>query len=349
MTSTQPPRVVSLGEAIVDLIGIRDGESGGMAYRPHPGGSPLNAAVAAARLDTPTAFLTRISDDGFGALLRAHLQAAGVDLGLTESGPEPTGLAVVSVDADGRAAYGFYRAETADVSYDPRPRPTLPGSVVVGNVTVSLLRPPARDAFREIVAASGRTQGRAVGDGPVGDGPVGDGPGGDGPGERRGRITWVVDPNARPALWPDADAFRREVADWATLADVVKTSDEDLVALGADGSAAAEASIAAGWLAVGVEAVVVTLGPDGARLHRLGRPVLAVPGRRVEVVDTVGAGDTFTAALTTGLVDLAAPRELDDDAWIGLLQRAVVASSITCTRAGADPPTAAELAAVLGS
>jgi fructokinase len=333
MTSTQPPRVVSLGEAIVDLIGIRDDEGGGMVYRPHPGGSPLNAAVAAARLDTPTAFLTRISDDGFGALLRAHLQAAGVDLGLAESGPEPTGLAVVSLDADGRAAYGFYRAETADVCYDPRPRPTLPPSVVVGNATVSLLRPPARDAFREIVAATGRAQART---------------GGDAPGERRGRVTWVVDPNARPALWPDADAFRSEVADWATLADVIKTSDEDLSALGADGSATDEAAIAAGWLDVGVEAVVVTLGPDGARLHRPGRPPLAVPGRRVEVVDTVGAGDTFTAALTTGLVDLAAPHELDDDAWTALLRRAVAASSITCTRAGADPPTAAELAAVLG-
>jgi fructokinase len=333
MTPAQPPRVVSLGEAIVDLIGAPDDARGGMVYRPHPGGSPLNAAVAAARLGTPTALLTRLSDDGFGSLLRAHLRAAGVDLRLTESGPEPTGLAVVSLDTDGRAAYGFYRAETADVSYDPRPRPPLPASVAVGNATVSLLRPPARDAFREIVAAHGRASGRAAGDGDAG--------GRDRP------VTWVVDPNARPALWPDADAFRREVDDWATLADVIKTSDEDLTAFGADGSDAAEAAIAARWFAAGVAAVVVTLGPDGARLHRPGRPVLALAGRRVEVVDTVGAGDTFTAALTTGLADLAPPSELGDDAWTALLRRAVVASSITCTRAGADPPTAAELAAVL--
>lgn len=328
MTPTQPPRVVSLGEAIVDLIGAPAREGGGMVYRPHPGGSPLNAAVAAARLGTPTAFLTRLSEDGFGTLLRAHLRSAGVDLHLTESGPEPTSLAVVSLDAQGRAGYGFYRAETADVSYDPRPRPPLPASVAVGNATVSLLRPPARDAFREIVAATGRAGGRTGG-------------------RADGRVTWVVDPNARPALWPDADAFRREVDAWAALADVIKTSDEDLAALGADGSADAEAAIAAGWLEAGVDAVVVTLGPDGARLHRPGRPVLALAGRRVDVVDTVGAGDTFTAALTTGLVDLAPPRELDDDAWTALLWRAVVASSITCTRAGADPPTAAELAAVL--
>jgi fructokinase len=320
MTTPQPPRVVSLGESIVDLIGAADGSDARVAYRAHPGGSPMNAAVAAARLGTPTALLTRISDDGFGALLRAHLAAAGVDLRLAESGPEPTSLAVVTLDAAGRASYGFYRAETADVSYDPRPRPELPGSVIVGNVTVSLLRPPARDAFHDIVAASGRG-------------------GGD------GGVTWVVDPNARPALWPDADAFRREVEAWAALADVVKTSDEDLAALGADGTPADEAAVAATWLDAGAAAVIVTLGPGGARLHRPGHDPLGVPGREVEVVDTVGAGDTFTAALTTGLVDGPQPRDLDDAAWTALLRRAVVASSITCTRAGADPPTAAELAA----
>ena len=330
MTIPQPPRVVSLGECLVDLIGADDGERG-VAYRAHPGGSPMNAAVAAARLGTPTAFLTRISDDGFGALLRAHLTAAGVDLRLAESGTEPTSLAVVTLDAAGRASYGFYRAETADVSYDPRPRPTLPDSVVVGNATVSLLRPPARDAFREVVAAHGRAHGGAGGHAGAGG---------------RGRITWVVDPNARPALWPDADAFRREVAAWAELADVVKTSDADLAALGSDGTPADEAAIAATWLDAGAVAVVVTLGPDGARLHRPGLPPLDVAGRTVDVVDTVGAGDTFTAALTTGLVDRPHPQDLDDAAWTALLRRAVVASSITCTRAGADPPTAAELAAV---
>ncbi|MDF1521974.1 MAG: PfkB family carbohydrate kinase, partial [Trueperaceae bacterium] len=88
-------------------------------------------------------------------------------------------------------------------------------------------------------------------------------------------------------------------------------------------------------------------GADGARAHRPGRPVLARPGRRVAVVDTVGAGDTFTAALTTGLADLNAPP--DDDAWGALLERAIAASSITCTRAGADPPSAAELAALVAS
>jgi fructokinase len=317
MTPISDPRIVSLGESIVDLIGQSDADRGGRtAYHAHPGGSPLNAAVAAARLGVPTAMLSRFSQDAFGAQLREHLGASGVDLRLAETGPEPTSMAVVTVDAHGRATYGFYRAETADVSYDPRPRPTLPASVSVGNVTVSLLREPARTAFYDIVSDSGRAG--------------------------RGAVTWVLDPNARPALWSGPDAFGREFAAWVPLADVVKVSDEDLAYLGGE-----EAAMAAGWLATGVAAVVVTAGEEGARLYRPDRAPLSVPSRRVDVVDTVGAGDTFTAGLTTGLVDGPHPRELDDAAWTALLRRAVAASSITCTRAGADPPTAAELAAVL--
>jgi fructokinase len=317
MDAASEPRVVSLGESLVDLIGEPDAR-GALRYRAHPGGSPMNAAVAAARLGTPTALLGRLSDDAFGDLLRAHLTGAGVDLRWTERGPEPTSLAVVTVGAGGVARYGFYRAESADVSYDPRPRPTLPASVRIGHVTVSLLRPPARDAFREIVAAHGRAG--------------------------SGAVAWIVDPNARPALWPDGAAFAREVDAWVDLADVVKVSDEDLASLGGDEAAAAER-----WLRAGACAVVVTAGPEGARLHRPGRPPLAVAGRRVEVVDTIGAGDTFTAALATGLADLPHPRALDDAAWGALLRRSVAASSITCTRAGADPPTAAELSALLGA
>lgn len=311
---------MSLGEALVDLIG--DARTG---YRGLPGGSPLNAAVAAARLGTPTAMLTRFSHDAFGALLREHLGASGVDLRWAEAGPEPTSLAVVTLDDQGRASYGFYRAETADVSYDPRPRPALPPSVSVGNVTVSLLRPPAREALRDVVAAHGR--GRA---------------GGRPSAAPDDRVTWVLDPNARPALWSGPEAFARELATWLPLVDVVKVSDEDLAYLGGD-----EAGLVARWLDAGVAAVVVTAGPAGARLHRPGHPVLEAPGRRVTVVDTVGAGDTFTAGLTTGLADAPPPAALDDARWAALLRRAVAASSITCTRAGADPPTAAELAAVL--
>jgi len=317
MTPISDTRIVSLGESIVDLIGQVDADRGGRtAYRAHPGGSPLNAAVAAARLGVPTSMLTRFSEDAFGTQLREHLSESGVDLRLAETGPEPTGLAVVTIDAAGRASYGFYRAETADVSYDPRPRPALPPSVSIGNVTVSLLREPSRTAFQDIVRASGRAG--------------------------RGAVTWVLDPNARPALWPGPDAFGRELATWVPLIDVLKVSDEDLDYLGGT-----EAATATAWLAAGVAAVVVTAGEDGARLYRADRAPLSVPSRRVDVVDTVGAGDTFTAGLTTGLTDRPHPRELDDAAWTALLRRAVAASSLTCTRAGADPPTAEELAAVL--
>ncbi len=316
MTERPDPRAVTLGEALVDLIGEDAGaERGGVVYHARPGGSPMNVAVASARLGLPTAFLTRLSTDAFGTLLREHVTAAGVDLRWAERGSEPTSLAVVTLDRDRNAAYAFYRAGTADVAYDPRPRPTLPTAVTVGSVTVSLLREPARAAFRDVVREHGRAG--------------------------RGQITWLVDPNVRPALIDDWGAFERDVDAWAELADVVRVSTEDLAALDRD-----EAQAAARWLDRGTVAVVVTAGPDGARLHRSGRPVLQVPGRSVDVIDTVGAGDTFTAALLSGLVDRPRPGALDDEAWRSVLVRAVAASSITCTRQGADPPTATELDAV---
>ena len=338
------PNVVALGEALIDLIGEVDA-SGELAYRARPGGSPMNVAVAAARLGTPTAFLTRLSTDAFGARLAEHVTASGVDLRLAQRGPEPTSLAVVTLDAQRNARYAFYRVGTADVAYDPSPRPTLPASVAVGCVTLSLLLEPARGAFRDLVVASGRAAAT-------------DRAAASGAGEPTRRVVWIADPNVRPALMPDRDAFVRDVDGWAALVDVVKVSDEDLEHLGLGEVEAAER-----WFAAGAAAVAVTTGGDGARLHRRGRPVLAVPGRAVAVVDTVGAGDTFTAGLATGLAavagDRAAPHggalgeraldvgALDDARWRAVLERAVAASSITCTRAGADPPTARELADVL--
>jgi fructokinase len=305
------PRIVSLGEALVDLIG--DPLSG---YRALPGGSPLNAAVAAARLGVSTAMLTRFSRDAFGDHLRAHLQRAGVDLSLAQLGDDPTSLAVVTLDAAGGARYAFYREGSADVGFDPQPRPQLPASVSVGNVSLSLLLPPARDAYFDIVRESGRA-GSA-------------------------RVQWLLDPNARPALWPDPSAFARELERWTPLIDVIKVSDEDLSALHVS-----EAEATARWLAAGVSAVAVTAGAQGARLHWRGGPPIAVAGRSVSVMDTVGAGDTFTAGLTTGLVAVGSARELGAAEWRALLTRAVAAATLTCTRAGADPPQAAELAALL--
>jgi len=305
--------IVSLGEALVDLIG--DPQRG---YRAIPGGSPLNAAVAAARLGEHCAMLTRFSRDAFGELLRAHLSGSGVDLSLADIGDEPTSLALVTLDPTGEARYSFYRNGSADVNFNPLPRPQLPPSVRVGNLTLSLLLPPARDTFFDIVAGSGR--------------------------QGCGAVTWVLDPNARPALWPDPNAFAAELQRWLPLVDLLKLSIDDVGSLGGDLNALLQSAFAAG-----VAAVVVTAGPEGAALHRPERPTLQVPGRQVVVVDTVGAGDTFTAGLTSGLRQHGAPATLSDDAWRALLWRASVAASITCTRAGADPPTAAQLSAALST
>lgn len=306
----QPPEIVSLGEALVDLIG--DPQRG---YRAIPGGSPLNAAVAAARLGGRCALLTRLSRDPFGDLLRAHLESAGVDLSFAQIGDEPTGLALVTLDAAGAARYAFYRSGVADVLFDPQPRPELPPSVRVGNLTLSLLGSPAREAYWDLLARTGRAGRRST-----------------------GAIAWVLDPNARPALWPEPERFAAELDRWLEHVDLLKLSDEDLRFLGGDLVQLLQRAFAAG-----VHGVVVTAGADGATLHRAEAPPLSVPGRAVAVVDSVGAGDTFTAGLTTGLLQAGDPRQLSEAQWRALLQRANAAAALSCTRAGANPPSAAEL------
>ncbi len=304
MSTTEGPIVACLGEAIFDLI-----DDGHGRFTALPGGSPMNVAIACRRLAAPTAFLGRLSRDAMGRRLRRHLEAAGVDLRWAETGDEPTSLALVSLDR-GQASYAFYRQGTADVAYDPRPRPRLPATLRTGTFgSLALLAEPSGDAVLDVVRS-------------------------------HPSVRWLLDPNLRAGLTGDLASLRARLLDWVTLPQVVKASSEDLAILGMD-----EDEAAASWLARGPQAVIVTDGADGARLHRAGRPPLAVAAAPVRVVDTVAAGDTFSAALLTGWLDVPELAELSDDGWRALLRRAAQAAAITCSRAGADPPSAEELAA----
>jgi fructokinase len=163
--------------------------------------------------------------------------------------------------------------------------------------------------------------------------------------------TVSYDPNCRPLLMGERDAVLPQVLDFVAAADVVKASEDDLRWLYPK---LAVTEVAARWSRLGPALVVVTLGASGA-LATAAAGVVQVPGRAVSVVDTVGAGDSFMAALLAGLSrrdvlgahrrsalrSLAVP-EIEE-----LLGEAVVASALTCTKAGADPPTAAELSAIL--
>lgn len=308
-------RIALLGEALVDFT-----STGPLAFQGHPGGSPFNTAVACARLGQPTGFLTQISKDLFGDALVEHLRANGVDLRFVLRSDAPSTLAFVE-HAPGTNRYAFFRTGAADAGYAPHPLPELPPETAFLHFgSISLLQDPAASSIEAIVAANA------------------------------GRKLVVLDPNVRPSLIHDLPAYRERFARWLTKSDLVKLSDEDveLLAPGVSPARAAER-----WLATGPSAVVITYGGKGAILHRAGAAPLEVSAPAVAVVDTIGAGDTFTAGLSVALAQRELTkaeqlRGLPDDAWHDVLRFAAAAAALNCTRAGANPPRLAEVLAFLG-
>ncbi|MTV25082.1 carbohydrate kinase [Nitriliruptoraceae bacterium ZYF776] len=310
----QPVPIVVAGEALVDLVPRDDG-----AFTALPGGSPCNVAVGLARAEVPTAFLGALSADGFGVRVRGHLEAAGVDLTLAPVSDAPTMLAVVHLDEDAHASYGFYLDGTAGASLAAGDLPILPAEAPlhVSFGAIGATHPGAGAALVQLVRRESRR--RAV----------------------------CLDPNVRPNVLADDPngygAALDELVRWCTL---VKASDEDLAALH---PTVPPEDTAARWAETGPAWVVVTRGGDGAVAHGAAGRV-EVPGRDVEVVDTVGAGDAFTAGLLAALHrrgDLVPGRtdHLDVDTIRAALEHASLVAALTCTREGADPPTLAEVEA----
>jgi fructokinase len=319
--------VLVVGELLADVVtdgvlgktgtGASDGAQMGLSAR--PGGSPANVAVGLARLGVTTEFAGRLSAQGIGPWLREHLVANGVGTRWCVPARELPTLAFVGLDPAGVPAYGFYGPGTADWQWTVDELPDLVGSGVTAVHTGSLAcaLPPGAAGI-----AAWLQQIRAGGD-----------------------VLVSYDPNVRPTLIEDLVEFRAEVEGWVARSHLVKVSEEDLAVL-FPGRAPLE--VGAAWPHRGPELVVVTHGPRGASALRAGGLLLARPGRVVEVVDTVGAGDSFTAGLLAWLEDAGAlhpggPAGLSEAELAFALDRAIAASAVTCTRAGADPPTAAEL------
>lgn len=271
------------------------------ALLPRPGGGPYNTALALGRLGAEAAFCSRVSADGFGETLLAGLRAAGVDLSLVQRGAEPTTLAVPSLAPDGSASYGFYAEGTADRLFALPP--ALPhGARALALGTCSLVLEPGASAYEELLR---RESGR-------------------------GLLT-LLDPNIRPALLPDPAAHRARLLErMLPYTTVLKLSEEDAAWLGGR---------VGDWLAAGPSAVVLTRGAAGLTVWTRKGTEHAVPARRVNVVDTIGAGDTVSAALLHRLAQ--APGDPVD--WPDVLAYAAHAAALTCTRAGAEPPFAREL------
>ncbi|WP_439383872.1 carbohydrate kinase family protein [Amycolatopsis lexingtonensis] len=309
--------IVVGGEALVDLVPgdpLDSTVDGGLrALLPRLGGGPYNVALAAGRLGVPAAFLSRVSADRFGDAMVERLHASGVDTSLLQRGDEPTTLAVVALDAKGAAHYTFYVEGTADrLVADPGPLPENVTALSLG--TLGMVLEPGASVYEAMLRREAA----------------------------RGVLT-VLDPNIREALITDPAAYRARFASWLPDVRLLKISDDDAEWLtgGADPLAAAKT-----WVESGVDAVVLTRGADGLAVITAAGELAHVPSRKVEVVDTIGAGDTVQGALlawlhTRDVTDLAS---LDADAWREALAFAAKAASITVSRSGAEPPTSADLA-----
>ena len=299
------------GEALIDLI--PDPVAVGR-YDAVLGGSPYNVAIGLARLGGRASFVSRLSADPNGENLAAALVEAGVDLSLLARDPRPTTLAfVMRGTAQTGSRYSFYIDATAFDGPWPFPPiwPQQARHLHVGSF--SALHPRHGE---DVVEALQRA---------------------------RQSASTSLDPNVRPFVTPDREAVLGLVERQARLASYVKASEEDFEWLYP--GRPVEESLAA-WAAMGPRFCIATLGGAGAVAY-LGGERLEIPGRRIAVVDTVGAGDSFMSSLLfamdcDGALGLEAPKPTREKlaSWMDFAARA---SAITCTRKGSNPPTLAEV------
>ena len=305
---------VVCGEALMDVY-MGDATPTGMLLDARIGGSPLNVAQGLARLARPVAFLAGLSTDALGERLLASLRAEGVDTSLVLRNDAPSTLSVVSVDADGVPRYAFHGNGAADRQLTAGTLPALPPATrVLQFGSYALAVEPVGSALRALAAR-----------------------------ERERRLI-AYDPNVRLNVDPDLTHWRAVVEQMVALAHLVKVSDEDLGLLY---PAETPEQVAARWLAQGASLVLVTRGGKGSSAWTA-KAHADASSRPVTVIDTVGAGDTFQAALLTWLdehdaLTPAALAALDAKALEALLRFAAQAAAITCSRRGADMPRRAEL------
>ncbi|NGN68734.1 carbohydrate kinase, partial [Streptomyces sp. A7024] len=222
--------IVVGGEAFIDLVPGGDGPDGLPLLQPARGGGPYNTAVALGRLGASVAYCSRVSTDAFGASLEAGLLDAGVDISLLQRGDEPSTLTVPGLSADGSASYSFYVQGTADRLFAlPGALPEGVRALCVG--TCSMVLEPGASAYEALLR---REAGRGV--------------------------FTLLDPNIRPGLIPDAEAYRERFRGWLPDVAMLKLSvdDAEWLAPGRD-----VLGVAKEWLAAGPEVVVLTRGGDG--------------------------------------------------------------------------------------
>ena len=307
--------ILCCGEALIDMVAAPslDGPDG---FVPHSGGAVFNTAIALGRLGARAGMLTGLSHDMFGDQLADALKASDVDTTHIIRSNRPSALAFVKLE-DGQASYSFFDENSAGRMIRPEDMPALPSDVTAlffGGI--SLASDPSASAYAALLERQGGS--RAV----------------------------MIDPNIRPLFITDAEGYRRRMAAMIRQADIVKVSDEDLNWL--NPAPLTQAEKISAMLDTGPSVVIVTQGAEGAIATLADGTSIAVPAAKTNVVDTIGAGDTFNAGFLAKLseLDLLTPEALgtlDLDALRDAMTYGARVAAITVSRAGANPPWANEL------
>lgn len=298
------------GEVLIDLI-TQGGNTKAIV-----GGGPANTSVALARLGINTYFIDGMSTDAYGQRAKAELESAGVKLDFVEFSKKPMCLADVTLDATGSATYKFLIDGTAtfDFRREWLPNPSNGQPVVLYLGTLATLVEPGASVLFDWATDVSKFA------------PI------------------VYDPNVRSSVVSDRSAYQASVAKWASISKVIKVSQDDM-----DWLYPAETfeTVAERWLMNAVELVVLTAGADGIRARTRAGEV-SVPGVKIHIVDTVGAGDTVGAILVEAIAKCGL-ESLQGDELTRVLMRAATAAAITCSRPGANPPTKYDLLSNLGT
>jgi fructokinase len=312
--------ILVIGEALIDLIG----KAGSSQYSSVVGGANANVALALARRGEPQAFLGRISTDGFGQQIRERLASNGVNLEHSITASEQSTLAVATIAASGSASYSFYLEGTADWAWEPNEFPTQGtisslGAVCIQYGCLTMAVEPGNLVVENWLSGlSGLTRSH--------------------------------DLNIRPSIGFTRERELARVSRINAFSDIIKASDADLEWLyGLDEGSDVD-SIAHAW-SDGGKLVVITRGGDGASLYRSGKRIdVAAP--KIQLVDTVGAGDTFMANFLGELNELGAlgagVEAVAEEQLVAAANFAAVAAGMVCERQGCEPPTKPEVIARLG-
>lgn len=298
------------GDALIDFVPVA-APDGGLAFQPRVGGAVLNAATALARLGEAVSFVGALSNDLFGDMLAAHMLREGIGTDHVIRSDDDSTLAFVRLD-NGEARYAFYDRTSAGRHW---PGATaLPQAAALHLGSVTLIAAPSGDAYAALAEALSP------------------------------HMVISLDPNCRPSLIADRDSYRARIARIAAVSHLIRLSEEDFDYLHPD----KDEAIVAETLLTGTPALVlISRGAVGATAYWTGGR-LDSPAQSVDVVDTIGAGDVFHAAMLAGLSRRGALTAgglagLTRPELEGLLRFATRAAAMNCAAAGCDPPRATDL------